>query len=197
LSQSFRWLVIQGNYSSTIAFDTLIRAGVSVTSAFVSPESKGDAEASVAICSRGLKIVPDIGLSPSGFGPDKYDAIVIPGGAKGAETMSNNTIVQNLVKEYFEKEKTIGMICAGRLICRAYIKLCLHSFNLLGSLAAKSSGLPKQPLTSHPSVKEELEKGTLFCTQVAPSADCLYQRFRIQRGVGCYIKESYHEPWTR
>lgn len=31
---------------------------------------------------------------------------------------------------------------------------------LSGTLAALTSGLPKQPVTSHPSVKDRLEKGT-------------------------------------
>ncbi|KAG5650487.1 hypothetical protein H0H81_012067 [Sphagnurus paluster] len=69
---------------------------------------------------------------------DKYDLLVVPGGAKGADTISKNANVQELVRQYYEK-KLVGMICAG-------------------SLAAKTSGLPKQPLTSHPSVKKQLEK---------------------------------------
>ena len=31
-----------------------------------------------------------------------------------------------------------------------------------GTLAAKTSQLPRQPLTSHPSVKEELDEGTVY-----------------------------------
>ncbi|KAG6864759.1 hypothetical protein C0991_007318 [Blastosporella zonata] len=69
---------------------------------------------------------------------DKYDLLVIPGGAKGADTMSKNTTVQKLVRDYLNEKKMVGMICAG-------------------SLAALTSGLPKQPLTSHPSVKKQLE----------------------------------------
>lgn len=44
---------------------------------------------------------------------DKFDVLVIPGGAKGAETISKNPAVQTLIREYLSKEKLVGMICAG------------------------------------------------------------------------------------
>ena len=43
----------------------------------------------------------------------EYDAIVVPGGAKGAETMSQSPLVQLLVKSFYEQGKYVGMICAG------------------------------------------------------------------------------------
>jgi hypothetical protein len=42
-----------------------------------------------------------------------YDALIIPGGAKGAETMAANAAVQALVREFLETGKFVGMICAG------------------------------------------------------------------------------------
>jgi protein DJ-1 len=44
---------------------------------------------------------------------DKYDLLVIPGGAKGAETMSKSPTVQELVRRYIQEKKFVGMICAG------------------------------------------------------------------------------------
>ena len=44
---------------------------------------------------------------------DKYDLLVIPGGAKGAETMSKSPAVQELVRRYIRERKFVGMICAG------------------------------------------------------------------------------------
>lgn len=44
---------------------------------------------------------------------DKYDALIIPGGLKGAETLSQSTEVQTLVREYYEGTKIVAMICAG------------------------------------------------------------------------------------
>ena len=54
--------------SSTITFDTLVRAGVECTSAFVAP--RGESTASlVATCSRGVKLLPDAVLDPVIHGP--------------------------------------------------------------------------------------------------------------------------------
>ena len=54
--------------------------------------------------------------------------------------MSANATVQKLIQAYLDKKKYVGMICAG-------------------SLAARTAKLPKQPITSHPSVRGDLEAG--------------------------------------
>ncbi|RDB17080.1 Glutathione-independent glyoxalase DJR-1.1 [Hypsizygus marmoreus] len=127
----------------TISYDTLVRAGVETTSAFVPDKSEVVSERTTsppfAKGSRGINIMPDTYFDPADCGPEKYDLLVIPGGAKGAETMSKDHSVQKLVRDYLKHDKFVGMICAG-------------------SLAASTSKLPKQPLTSHPSVKSHLEK---------------------------------------
>ncbi|KAF9226387.1 DJ-1 [Gyrodon lividus] len=105
----------------TITYDTLVRAGVE----------------SLIVCSRGVKILPDTTLRPLEAGPDKYDALVIPGGLKGAEALAQSTEVQTLVRQYYEGNKIVAMICAG-------------------TLAAKTAGLPHQPVTSHPVIQNEL-----------------------------------------
>ncbi|EIW55537.1 DJ-1 [Trametes versicolor FP-101664 SS1] len=128
----------------TITYDTLVRAGVACTSAFVSERDEGDDHRShesnppFVKGSRGIRIVPDIYFSPSAATPDKFDLLVIPGGAKGAATISGNASIQHLVKEYLQAGKFVGMICAG-------------------SLAASTAGLPRQPITSHPSVRDQLK----------------------------------------
>jgi putative intracellular protease/amidase len=43
----------------------------------------------------------------------EYDAIIIPGGLKGAETISQSSVAQSLVKSFHETGKVVGMICAG------------------------------------------------------------------------------------
>ncbi|XP_006455166.1 hypothetical protein AGABI2DRAFT_187606 [Agaricus bisporus var. bisporus H97] len=123
----------------TITYDTLVRGGIITTSAYISTTPSLDSPPT-AKCSRGVRIMPDIYFEPSasGFGPDKYDLLVIPGGAKGAEIMARDGGVQKLVRDYLSQGKYVGMICAG-------------------SLVAKTSGLPSQPITSHPSIKSELE----------------------------------------
>ncbi|PPR07501.1 hypothetical protein CVT26_013470 [Gymnopilus dilepis] len=126
----------------TITYDTLVRGGVKATSAYVPDVNTATPQRvspPTAKCSRGVHIMPDTYFDLSSCGPDLYDLLVIPGGAKGAETMSKHPSVQELIRRYIERNKLVGMICAG-------------------SLAAKTAKLPRQPLTSHPSVKVELEQ---------------------------------------
>ncbi|OJT03458.1 Glutathione-independent glyoxalase DJR-1.1 [Trametes pubescens] len=103
---------------STITYDTLVRAGVACTSAFV-PEGNGEndnrsqeSNPPFAKGSRGIRIVPDIYFSTSAATPDKFDLLVIPGGAKGAATISGSAPIQHLVRDYLQAGKFVGMICA-------------------------------------------------------------------------------------
>ena len=69
--------------------------------------------------------------------PGSYSIIVIPGGAKGAETLSESPAVQSLLQKFEKQGKWIGTICAG-------------------SLAIKTAGLVSGgQVTSHPSVEKE------------------------------------------
>ena len=123
--------VTQKSYS-TITYDVLVRGGVKTTSAFVPDLSSATASVSppAAKGSRGINIIPDSYLDFGECGPvstslylwgckilietqDKYDLLVIPGGAKGAETMSKSPVVQELVRRYIRERKFVGMICAG------------------------------------------------------------------------------------
>ena len=73
-----------------------------------------------------------------------YDALIIPGGVKGAEIISNNDDVKALISAMYGKGKVVGAICAG-------------------SLAVKEAGVGKDgAITSHPSVKGMLDKGKYF-----------------------------------
>lgn len=88
-------------------------------------------------CSRYLKIQTDTTDLPTE--PGSYSIIVIPGGAKGAATLSQSPGVQSLLRKFEEQDKIIGTICAG-------------------SLAIKSAGLIiGGKVTSHPSVENEFE----------------------------------------
>jgi protein DJ-1 len=71
--------------------------------------------------------------------PADYTIAIIPGGAKGAETLSQSKAVQSLLKQFEAQGKYVGTICAG-------------------SLAIKTAGLVKGgKVTSHPSVAKEFE----------------------------------------
>ncbi|KIJ61452.1 hypothetical protein HYDPIDRAFT_31321 [Hydnomerulius pinastri MD-312] len=123
----------------TITYDTLVRAGVECTSANVqsggSPYGSVGTSPALVVCSRSIKILPDTNLQPLEAGPDKYDVLIIPGGLKGAETLSQSTEVQTLVRQYYEGNKIVAMIC---------------------TLAAKTAGLPRQQVTSHPVIQNDL-----------------------------------------
>lgn len=127
-------------------YDVLVRGGIKVHSAYVGSSAQStDAPHSHsphAECSRGVKIVPDLRLPDLDKGKAlEYDAIIVPGGAPGAKTISENKDVQALIAKFYADGKLVGAICAG-------------------SLAIKTSGIAKDTeLTSHPSVKGELQKG--------------------------------------
>jgi putative intracellular protease/amidase len=124
------------NILSTITYDTLVRAGISCTSAYVTSDSSapgaGAVPTPVLACkgSRGIKIVPDASFPRTKFSSgvsfdvservvvelylqEKYDILVIPGGAQGAATLSKSAAVQELVREFIKDDKIVGMICAG------------------------------------------------------------------------------------
>jgi len=48
-----------------------------------------------------------------------FDALVIPGGARGADTMSKHPAVQHLIRKFIQEKKIVGMICAGEFVKRS------------------------------------------------------------------------------
>lgn len=140
-------LIAEGTEESefTITYDVLVRGSVTTRSVLVGSSSTwSDASCAHSVayvtCSRGVKIVPDLQLADVGGGKAlEYDCIVIPGGAKGVETISANADVQALVGAMYAKGKVVGAICAG--------SLAIHS----AAIARDSA------ITSHPSVKSSLD----------------------------------------
>jgi protein DJ-1 len=140
-------LIAQGTEEAeySITYDVLVRGGVTVQSALVGSSSQNPDDphgAKYVECSRGVKIVPDLRLPDLAGGKAlEYDAIVVPGGARGADTISNNVDVQKLISAMYANAKVVACICAG-------------------SLAAKRARIgTDNAITSHPSVKPELSKG--------------------------------------
>jgi protein DJ-1 len=71
--------------------------------------------------------------------PGNYAIVTVPGGAKGAATLSESSPVQSLLQKFDKAGKLVGTICAG-------------------SLAVKTAGLVVGgKVTSHPSVEKEFE----------------------------------------
>ncbi|SPO28231.1 related to Protein DJ-1 [Ustilago trichophora] len=142
-------LIAEGTEESefTITYDILVRGSISVSSAHVGSSSSTSSSSTsphtvpFVTCSRGVKIVPDLSLTDLAGGKAlEYDALVIPGGAKGAELIGANPDVQALISAMYATGKIVAAICAG-------------------SLAIKHAGIGKDgAITSHPSVKNSLDK---------------------------------------
>ncbi|SAM03188.1 hypothetical protein [Absidia glauca] len=98
----------------TIVVDVLRRANIEVTVAGV------DLTTDHALCSRGMKIVPDIlfeNVQENEW--SKYDVAIVPGGLKGAQTCRDHPRVQKLLTQLDEQKKWVAFICAGTIAAKA------------------------------------------------------------------------------
>lgn len=113
----------------SIIVDVLRRAGVKVTLAGLSGSS-------AVTCSRGLRLLPDVAL---GDVAGTFDAVVLPGGAQGAESLASSPLVGRHLKNQWQRGRLVAAICAGPL-----------------ALARHEIGLG-ETITSHPSVSSSLQ----------------------------------------
>lgn len=124
-------LLTQGNeeMEAVIAIDVMRRGGIDVTVAGV--EGAGPIG-----CSRGVVITPDVALEDiSG----KFDIIVLPGGAVGAQRLAKASTVGDLLRDQEKAGRWVGAICAA-------------------PIALKEHGVFRgRRMTSHPSVRSLLE----------------------------------------
>lgn len=86
--------------------DVLVRGGLSVTTASV--ESDGTRE---IVCSRGVRLLADAPLVE--VADNDYDAIVLPGGLKGAETFRDSPLLVETVRQFHLSSKIVAAICAA------------------------------------------------------------------------------------
>jgi len=115
---------------AVISADVMRRGGIDVTIAGVEGTES-------VTCSRNVVIKPDVSLSEAL--KKEYDAVVCPGGLKGAEHLSASEVVGKLLKKQEERGGLIACICAG-------------------PLALKSHGIGKgKRVTSHPSVSAQFK----------------------------------------
>jgi 4-methyl-5(b-hydroxyethyl)-thiazole monophosphate biosynthesis len=119
--------------------DVLRRAGVTVVAA-------GLADGPVR-GSRGVVVVPDVPLAAVLH--ERFDAVVLPGGLKGAENLRDDPRVRDLVARTLAGGGIVGAICAAPALV-----LAAHGF-LTGRRA-----------TCHPSCVEDLPAGTHAAGQV-------------------------------
>ena len=121
----------------SIIVDILRRGGVKVTLA-------GLAGSAAVTCSRGLRVVPDVAL---GDVAGSFDAVVLPGGAQGAENLGNSPLVGRHLKTQWQRGRVVAAVCAAPLA------LLRHEIGL------------GQTLTCHPSVSDSLRHAYTVSTE--------------------------------
>lgn len=130
-----KFLILVANGNETIeiltVYDYLKRSDIPVD--LVSTEDSLE-----LVTSHGLSYKADFLFDE--INPDEYFGVYIPGGTNGAIALRDNDKVIDLVKDFDEKRKTIAAICAGPIV-----------LNRAGVLEDKRA-------TSHPSVKDELDR---------------------------------------
>ena len=84
----------------SIIVDVLRRGGVKVTLA-------GVAGSGAVTCSRGLRVVPDVAL---GDVAGSFDAVVLPGGAQGAENLGNSPLVGRHLKTQWQRGRIVAAV---------------------------------------------------------------------------------------
>jgi protein DJ-1 len=95
--------------------------------------------------SRGIKIVPDSTSLPA---TASSDVLILPGGAKGAETFCKNKEVQQLIRVYRDAGKLTAFICAATTALVASVNHAGKTEGLASTTGAR--------VTSHPSVKDQI-----------------------------------------
>jgi 4-methyl-5(b-hydroxyethyl)-thiazole monophosphate biosynthesis len=117
------------------------------------------------ICSRGVRIAPDI-LWSQLDDSERYDAVVLPGGAEGTERLLQSDEIGYLVRSHAAEGALIGAICAAPLV--------LHHLGILPQHCA---------LTSHPSVADQLQQYDYRTDRVVQSG-----RIITSRGAGTAVE---------
>ena len=95
------------------AIDLLVRAGVKVTTASVA----GDGNLEI-LCSRGVRIMADVALVDVADNP--FEAIVLPGGLKGAECFRDSPLLVETVRQTHFSGKIVAAICAAPALVLEY-----------------------------------------------------------------------------
>ncbi len=161
----------------SIVVDVLRRAEVKVTIAGLSGSG-------AVICSRGLRIVPDVAL---GDVAGSFDAVVLPGGARGAENIAASPLVGRHLRTQWQRGRIVAAVCAAPLA------LLRHEIGL------------GEKLTSHPSVAEALqsayswsadrvvEAGNLITSQ-GPGTSFEFALALVRRLRGPDVERSVAQP---
>jgi len=104
-------------------------------------------------CSRGVRILPDEPSIDKIAAEYDADILILPGGGPGAKTFCDSDTVLELVKQFRERGKFVGAICAGTTA-------------LVKSYEKEAGKVQKAAVTSHPSVEKEIrDKGWSYSSE--------------------------------
>jgi len=96
--------------------------------------------------SRNIRIIPDypdLETASSEIAAEEYDILILPGGAPGAKTFCSRPDVLSLISSFRGEGKWVAAICAATTA-------------LVAAESTEEQG--KKKVTSHPSVKKEVEQ---------------------------------------
>jgi len=129
--------------------DILRRGGVEVTTASLNDDEQVHGSNGITILANTLiKYVTS----------NEFDMIVLPGGIPGAEHLRDNEKVQELIKEFNQKEKLVGAICAA-------------------PIALYSAGVLKgEDFTCYPGYEQVIQDATFKENKVVESENILTSR---------------------
>ncbi|MEI2266555.1 protein deglycase YajL [Erwinia sp. CGal63] len=86
--------------------DLLVRAGIAVTTASVTDDCGKE-----IVCSRGVRLLTDATLVE--VADNDFDAIVLPGGLKGAEAFRDSPLLVETVRQFHQSGRIVAAICAA------------------------------------------------------------------------------------
>lgn len=115
MSKSALVILAQGaeEMETVITVDMLRRGGVTVTLA-------GLEGSSPVLCSRQVTLVPDKSLTEALAEKQQYDAVILPGGLEGSDSLSKSEKVGALLKDHEDNGKIIAAICAAPIAFAAH-----------------------------------------------------------------------------
>ena len=92
---------------AVIIIDVLRRGDLEVTAASIKSDK-------VINCSRGVTLVADVLWDD--IEPANYDAVILPGGAVGADNLARFSPLAETIREFQASGKLVGAICAAPLV---------------------------------------------------------------------------------
>lgn len=128
--------------------DVLRRAGLEVVAA--------GTESGPLRGAHGVLVAPD--RTMAGLSARDFDAVILPGGSKNAQTLASHAEAQRILREARDSDRAIGAICAA-------------------PLALRTAGLLEgRRYTSHPSIQKDLPAAGYRTERVVVDGNLLTSR---------------------